>query len=134
MNRLTGQCLCGLCRYTVNGLESPSIYLCHCSRCRKETGTTHGTNIFFKNAQLFWEKGVDNFTHFKLENTMKQRAFCKTCGSPLPRKENISDVVIPAGTLDNDASLLPTAHIFYSSRASWEDKLIDLKCFDELPK
>lgn len=94
----------------------------------------HGPNAFFSNAQLKWEKGQENITYFKLEGTRKQRAFCHTCGSPLPRLEDESTVVLPVGTLDEGTFLEPTAHIYYASRASWEDKVIDLKRFDELPK
>jgi hypothetical protein len=134
MNQYKGQCLCGTCRYIISGQDPQAMYLCHCSRCRKETGTTHGATIFFNDAQLSWESGEENITHFQLVNTRKQRAFCKTCGCPLPRQEGESYVILPAGTLDNDNTLEPTAHIFYSSRASWEDKLKDLKRFDEFPE
>ena len=134
MNQYKGACLCGLCRYIITGEAPKAMYLCHCTRCRKETGTVHGANVFFSNAQLLWEKGQDNITHFKLENTRKQRAFCKICGSPLPRQEGKMQVISPAGTLDNDVFLEPTAHIFYESRSSWEDKLRDLKRFADLPK
>lgn len=133
MKQYQGECLCGACPYIITAEQKPqAMYFCHCSRCRKETGSAHGANVFFEEAQLIWEKGKDNLTSFKLENTRKQRAFCKTCGSPLPRQEN-SQVILPAGSLDKDISLEPTAHIFYKSRSSWEDSLIDLKRFDELP-
>jgi hypothetical protein len=133
MNRYEGQCLCGTCCYVITGQKPKAMYVCHCSRCRKETGSTHGANVFFHDAQLVWEKGKANITLFKLENTRKQRAFCNTCGSPLPRKEGECHVILPAGTLEHDTFLEPTAHIFYSSRASWEDKLINLERFNELP-
>jgi hypothetical protein len=42
-------------------------------------------------------------------------------------------VVLPAGTLDDDISLEPTAHIYYASGSSWESKIADVQCFDELP-
>ncbi len=133
MNQYKGECLCGSCRYVIKAEKPNAMYLCHCSRCRKETGTIHGANVFFNNAQLLWEKGQDNVTHFMLEGTRKERAFCKICGSPLPRKEGSSSVVLPAGTVDDDTFLEPTAHIYYASRSSWEDKVGDLKRFDELP-
>ena len=133
MNRYEGECLCGSCRYVVMGNEPKAMYLCHCRRCRKETGTMHGANVFFDNAQLSWEKGEDNITHFKLEGTRKERVFCKICGGPLPRQDGEGQVILPAGTLDDDTFLTPTAHIFYASRSSWEDKVIDLKRFDQLP-
>lgn len=134
MNRYEGECLCGACRYVITGKKPKAMFLCHCSRCRKETGTVHGTNVFFNDARLLWQKGKDNITCFKLEGTRKQRAFCKTCGSPLPWQEGECHVTLPAGTIEYDALLEPTAHIFYASRSSWEDKIMDLKRFDKLPK
>jgi hypothetical protein len=134
MNKYKGECLCGACCYVIAGERPKAMYLCHCSRCRKETGTVHGANVFFNDAQLLWKKGKDNITYFELKNTKKQRAFCKICGSPLPRQDKECGVILPAGTLDDATFLEPTAHIFYASRSSWEDKLIDLKRFDELPK
>jgi hypothetical protein len=132
MNQYKGECLCGACRYVIIGDEPDALFLCHCSRCRKETGTLHGANVFFNRAQLSWEKGEKNISHFKLENTRKQRAFCKSCGSPLPRQEE-NQVVLPAGSLDDDAFLQPTAHIFYASRSSLVDRIKGLKRFDEFP-
>lgn len=133
MNEHTGECLCGACRYIIKTEKPHVMFLCHCSRCRKETGTIHGASAFFNDAQLLWEKGQDNVAHFKLENTKKERAFCKTCASSLPRYEGENTLVLPVGTLDDDAFLNPTAHIHHKSRASWVDKVHDLKRFDELP-
>lgn len=134
MRQYKGECLCGSCPYVITAEKPDAMYLCHCSRCRKETGTVHSANVFFSKASLSWEKGQDNITYFKLKNTRKQRAFCKTCGSPLPMQEEENHVTLPAGTLDNNAFLEPNAHIFYANRAPWEDKLKDLIRFDELPK
>lgn len=132
MTHYTGQCLCGACNFTIKG-EPSAMYLCHCSRCRKESGTTHGATVFFRAAELSWEKGEENISSFALKNTRKKRNFCKLCGSPLPRQEEQNQVVLPAGSLDEPSLLEPTAHIFYASRASWEDKLSELAHFAELP-
>lgn len=134
MNQYKGECLCGACRYVITGKIPKAMYICHCSRCRKETGTAYAANVFFENAQLSWEKGEDKFTSFHLKNTRKQRTFCKICGSSLPRKEGKAHVVLPAGTLDNDNFLEPTAHIFYASRSIWEDKVIESRRYDTFPK
>ncbi len=131
MRQYTGECLCGACRYVITGQKPRAMYFCHCSRCRKETGTVHGANIFFNDAQLLWDKGEDNITTFKMGGTKKRRSFCKTCGSPLPQESKTGHLMLPAGSLDDDTQLEPTAHIFYASRASWEDQLLNLKRFDE---
>lgn len=133
MNQYKGECLCGACRYVIRGDKPVAAYFCHCSRCRKETGTIHAATVFFNNAQLVWERGAANLTHYRLEHTRKQRVFCTTCGCPLPRKEGELQVVLPAGTLDEGINLEPTAHIFYKDRVSWEDSLSNLTCFEGLP-
>jgi hypothetical protein len=42
---LKGSCLCGVVKYEVTG-EPSRFYHCHCSRCRKVTGTGHASNMF----------------------------------------------------------------------------------------
>lgn len=113
--------------------HSNRFFFCHCSRCRKESGTVHSANLFVRRATLSWVKGAENLSHFKLKGTRKARAFCKNCGSPMPRKEGETVVVIAAGSIDESCKLDPTAHIHYSSRAQWEDELVDIKKFDQLP-
>jgi hypothetical protein len=55
--------------------------------------------------------------------------FCKVCGSPVPRKVPVLNViVIPAGSLDDDPGMRPGYHIFVSSKAPWEE------IADELPR
>lgn len=127
-----GECLCGQIRYRVEG-RPRAMFLCHCSRCRRETGTAHGANVFFDTAELVWERGEDKLRSFELAGTRKARAFCAVCGSPMPRREGATGVVLPAGSLDVDTSLEPTAHIHVASRASWEDELADLKRYEGLP-
>src|SRR6202034_265236 len=39
-----GSCLCGAVKYEVTG-EPKRFYHCHCSRCRKVTGTGHASNM-----------------------------------------------------------------------------------------
>ena len=109
------------------------MFLCHCSRCQKETGSAFGATVFFENAELHWTKGSTEVCHFKLDKTRKERAFCKTCGTPLPRLERDQQVVLPAGCLDDASQIEPTAHIFYDSRPPWLEKLVQTDKFDELP-
>ena len=53
-----GSCLCGAVRFEVTGAFE-SFFLCHCSRCRKDTGSAHGANLFSSTAKLAWLKGED---------------------------------------------------------------------------
>ncbi len=41
----TGSCLCGAVRFRIEG-EFERFYLCHCSHCRKDTGSAHAAGQF----------------------------------------------------------------------------------------
>ncbi len=129
--QIEGGCLCGITRYRVTGPWIRFVH-CHCSRCRKATGTGHATNLFAGPDNLEWIAGESYVARYDLP-TAKSFAvcFCKTCGSPLPHlARNGSVWVIPAGSLDREPSVRPSARIFWPSRASWSCSGEDLPCFD----
>ena len=117
---LKGGCLCGAVKYEVTG-EPKRFFHCHCSRCRKATGTGHASNLFLQPGILKWLKGEDQIRAFKVPEAKRfTNSFCGTCGSRLPRQAKDSDVVmIPCGSLDDDAPIKPQARIFSGSRAGW---------------
>jgi hypothetical protein len=117
---LEGSCLCGAVTYEVTG-EPQRFYHCHCSRCRKATGTGHASNLFLQPAALKWRSGEEQVVAFKVpEATRFTNTFCAICGGRLPRQAKNSDVVmIPAGSLDDVAPIKPQANIFTDSRANW---------------
>jgi hypothetical protein len=47
----SGSCLCGAVTFTVEGAFD-RFYLCHCSHCRKDTGSAHAANLFASTAAL----------------------------------------------------------------------------------
>jgi len=99
------------------------MFLCHFTRCRKETGTLHGANAFFREATLAHERGEERLSRITLEGTREKRWFWKkTCGSPMPRQDADELIVLPAGSLDDGSALTPDAHIFHESRAEWADR------------
>jgi hypothetical protein len=121
MTKHCGSCLCGSIRFEVAG-EFERFYLCHCEYCRKDTGSAHASNLFASTGKLIWLSGQEKIKQFTLPGTRHSRAFCLECGSALPSAQmGGSLVVVPAGSLDSEVSLRPTAHIFVSSRAKWDE-------------
>lgn len=114
-----GECLCRAVAFHIVADAPRAMYLCHCSRCRRETGSMHGANVFFEDAELVFDRGEAEVRRFHLDGTRKKRWFCGTCGSPVPRSEG-GRVVLPAGSL-TAGTVDPTAHILCDSRADWED-------------
>lgn len=57
-----------------------------------------------------------------------------TCGSAVPIIADDGNViVVPAGSLDNDVDIKPTAHICCESRANWDQDLETIPSLDGLP-
>ena len=128
---LSGSCLCGAVRYTATG-EEQRFYHCHCSRCRKASGTGHASNLFLKGT-LTWESGEDRIRLYKVPEAERfTNTFCATCGGRVPRfVEQYGVVFIPAGSLDDEPDMGPQAHIFMGSSAAWSCAGGDLPEFDE---
>ncbi|WP_298493904.1 GFA family protein [uncultured Maritimibacter sp.] len=130
---MTGRCLCGAVSFRVTGTID-SFYLCHCSRCRRDSGSAHSANLFSTTVRLDWLSGTAGVRHFRLTGTRHARQFCSTCGSALPLSDpDTGLVVVPAGSLDGPVPLRPTAHISMASRADWDDDLAARPALDGLP-
>ena len=132
MTEHSGSCLCGAVSFAVKG-EFDSFYLCHCQYCQKDTGSAHAANLFSNSAQLAWQSGAEAVTSFTLPGTRHNKSFCKLCGSALPSTQIAGLVVVPAGCLDTEITMLPTAHIFSSSKAAWDGELGEIPKFEGLP-
>jgi len=128
-----GSCLCGVVRFEIDG-GFESFYLCHCEHCRKDTGSAHAANLFSPTAVLEWLAGRDKVTSFTLPSTRHTKSFCSICGSALPNVQmNGAVLAVPAGSLDSDVSIKPSAHIFASSRANWDFELEKVPMLERLP-
>jgi len=130
----SGACLCGGTRYQITG-EIRGFQYCHCSRCRRFTGSAHAANIFVSPDNFEWTVGEEAVGTFLLDGEPPfPTAFCKTCGSSMPSMSSSGRFwVIPAGTLASDPGIRPARNIFWGSRAPWFEPTSELPCHDELP-
>lgn len=132
-NRHAGSCLCGEATFEIVG-EFEQFFLCHCGRCRKDTGSAHAANLFSSTAKLRWLSGEDKVRTFRVPATLHERSFCMVCGSALPGMQmNGRLLVVPAGSLDTAVAKRPDAHILVASGADWDRQLHDLPRMDGLP-
>ncbi len=131
---LTGSCLCGAVKYEVVG-EPTRFFHCHCSRCRKATGTGHASNMFVQPGTLKWLSGEDQVRNFKVPEAQRfTNSFCATCGGRVPRQAPGTDVVlVPAGSLDVEPPIKPQGRIFTAWRASWSCAGDEVPAYPERP-
>ena len=115
-----GRCLCGAVAFVAE-LPFERFVHCHCSRCRKATGTAHASNAVVKPAAFRWLHGEDRVVRYDLPAARSfASSFCQRCGSPMPHPTRSGrEVIIPAGAFDDELGVKPERHFFWASRASW---------------
>lgn len=132
-NRNFGSCLCEQIKFEIDG-NFEHFYLCHCKYCQKDTGSAHAANLFSTTAKLIWVSGQEKIKVFNLPGTLHAKSFCKECGSALPNLQMEGKLLaVPAGSLNSDLKIAPEAHIFYSSKACWDEELEKIKKFETFP-
>ena len=116
-----GSCLCGEVVVEISGPIS-SIIHCHCSLCRKSSGTAFATNGFVQSTDFAVIEGAHKLSQFAFKPG-RLRHFCRICGSPVfcSNAEVPSRIRIRLGILTSDITERPLSHNFYSSKANWED-------------
>lgn len=127
--QLTGGCLCGAARYTVAD-EFRYAYICHCSQCRRTTGSAFKPFGGIERAKLKVTQGQIRI----YGDVMTHNAHCRTCASLLYSIVQEGTMAhVTYGTLDEPPSLAPQAHIFVASKAPWDVIGDTLPQHDEFP-
>jgi hypothetical protein len=126
-----GSCLCRSVRYRIDG-ELGDFGYCHCTSCRKASGSAHGANAPVERARFHLLAGAATLREHE-SSPGKFRAFCATCGSPIyAYLAATSDVIrIRLGSLDTPFAKQPQAHTFVSDKAPWEPIADGLPQFPE---
>lgn len=116
---MRGGCLCGDVRYEVR-FRRDAVYYCHCSQCRRASGSSFATNVPVERRDLAVTAGESLVKAFE-SSPGKRRNFCSRCGSPLYSEyRNEPDTVyLRVGTVDDPGDLTACAHIHTDSKSSW---------------
>ena len=126
-----GGCLCGAVRYAVQDSFEYSLN-CHCSQCRRSTGSAFKPLAGIARAKLAIVQGGDQLMTYGEDDT--HDAHCRICGSLLFSVVREGTYVhVPMGTLEDEPSIKPSMHIFVGSKAAWFQITDDLPQHDALP-
>jgi hypothetical protein len=129
MKARTGSCLCGARRYQIEG-DIDGVWMCHCSLCRKATGSVGNAILIVPKERFRWLSGAEHGVTYALRPTYSVTR-CLTCGTPLPAEEDAANVYVTAGTLDEPLDAGIRTHLFCGSRADWDRDAPDVRYFDE---
>ena len=130
---LTASCLCKKVK-----IEVPDEFVfmgnCHCSECRKFTGSDYSSAGGVKFEDFNIVAGEEFVTTYQ-KTDVTELGFCKCCGSSLFSKKLARGIyVLRLGTLDDVPSNKPSFHIFTESKAPWNEICDNLKQFPEGPQ
>ncbi len=129
-----GSCLCGSIKYEFENEPFDCCY-CHCSICRKLTGSNAGAYGSVARDDFTWLDGERNLSQFK-PTSATTRYFCRSCGSFL-LTEHVAErhnVCVSLGTLDSAIGSAPEYRQFTGSSATWSRIRDHLPTYDAWPQ
>jgi hypothetical protein len=134
MLHLTGGCLCGRVRYTLDGEPAISC-LCHCRLCQRYGGSAFETVMAYPADAVSVEGELKAFQNFGDSGQPVHRNFCPNCGSGIVSEVSVMPglKIILAGTLDDPNAFQPTMDIYWNSAHQWLKAEGSRPCFAEMP-
>ena len=124
--------MCGAVQYAVPD-DFEYALNCHCSQCRRSTGSAFKPLAGIRREKLHISTGSDRIFNFGDEDASHD-VHCQMCGSlvlSIVRRGQYAHV--PMGTLLDNPNIKPTMHIFVASKADWYEITDDLPQHAEFP-
>lgn len=127
-----GSCLCGSIRFEIDA-EVVNLYQCHCSLCRKQSGSYSNAATIIEDSKFRFVHGSNSIRSWVKETGFRSD-FCSSCGSPVPNPLRATHYYwVPAGLLDESASIKVVAHFCLASKAGWAPSPSLNESYNELP-
>lgn len=118
---LSGHCLCGAVSYTVTVEEPPTVAVCHCRNCQRQSGSVLSLVVAVPPAAVCWSGTLASYNDLAESGATVERRFCGKCGSPLASFPAATPATawLKAGTLDQLHDLIPHIEVWRKSAVSW---------------
>ena len=127
---LAGKCYCGAVHYEVAD-EFQYALNCHCSNCRRTTGSAFKPFAGIERGKLTVTQGSDNLLIYGQQPEKAHNAHCRSCGSLLYSLVRDGQYVhVTMGTLVDAPGIRPSMHIFVGSKAPWYTITDDLPQYE----
>ncbi len=116
---LSGSCSCGAVKFRI-GQRRLRAYQCHCSICRKATGSACSTTVIVPELLFAWRGGEEKIATYAKADGYKV-SFCSNCGSPLPNRfRGYPLYSVPLGSLDGEPEVVMAVQLHLGSKAAWD--------------
>ncbi|MBP0019429.1 MAG: GFA family protein [Cyanobacteria bacterium SBLK] len=116
-----GECNCGAIAFEI-ATNLSDVYICHCSICRRSTGSNGIAVVVVNNSDFRWVRGEELIKTWHKPGYDWHTNFCNNCGSPLPGVNDDARMYIPVGLItEGDENLQVAHHIWVDSKATWDE-------------
>ncbi|KAJ8094051.1 hypothetical protein PM082_009941 [Marasmius tenuissimus] len=130
-----GSCLCKGVKLEIEG-DPFTFVACHCTNCKKASGSAFLFNLFFSEKNVTIKEGSDLVKCYNDSDTASgrtlRRHFCSNCGSTLfirPSTETPRNdfVILQASTVDDPHDWQPRKELHVESKWDWVDLQLKAK-------
>ena len=134
MTRRTGRCQCA-CVVFEFFAEPTDASFCHCSVCRKLSGSAFAAYIEVATGDLRVTAGSGSIRRYDVTARLTKK-FCETCGTPMFTEHSAFPqfTYVSLGVLDDDEGVVPEYHQFTGSKAQWYAITDGLPQYEEWPE
>lgn len=116
-----GECNCGAVAFEIS-CDLSDVYVCHCSICRRSTGSNGIAVVVIDNNDFAWLRGENEISTWRKPDGDWRTWFCQVCGSVLPGINDESRMFVPAGLISDGAESLEVVHhLWVGSKAPWHE-------------
>lgn len=131
---LAGGCMYGAVRYRIS-VAPIATGLCHCDRCRPQSGSAFSTIIIIRRSTFVIEGETAAFEDTGSSGLHVARRYCLRCGSPLTTEPDLTPdlMFVKAGGIDANEWFHPMMELFVGRRRPWIAAVPDAQQFEGNP-
>jgi hypothetical protein len=130
---IEGSCLCGKIKFNALG-ELKDVSFCHCSICRKTSGSAFASYGATTTEGFEWITGIELLSKYE-QSVGITKYFCGNCSTTLVTHHfKEPDLYhISLGCLDGSPEITPLYHQYFNSRPNWSKMTDSIKKYSGWP-
>ncbi|KAJ5761087.1 hypothetical protein N7520_008243 [Penicillium odoratum] len=105
------------------------VIICHCTNCKRNTGSGFSANIVVPKSSFEYTKGSPKVYVDRSDKDVRVlREFCSDCGTPFTSSSDDVEFAVKSGTLDEEHRLNCAnlaSEIWHNRKDKWVDQLRD---------
>lgn len=118
---ITGGCLCGAVRYTIDAEAPVASRLCWCRVCQYLAAGSASVNLIFPAESVHITGETSDYRSIADSGSVMHRGFCPACGTAITSAAETRPhlLIIRGGTLDDPELARPGGVIWTGSAPEW---------------